>query len=1684
MASYTITTNSNLDSVNGGAWANGDDITINNGAVLTVDSNQTKYLKFVRINNGKLLITNSSTSTPIRFGLGRTTGSTTNYIDITSGLGTFEVVGNWISLGTGNGGSGQTFTSPHTGYVGAIWVETAPGSGVYEIWANSDYCGDNHYNGTGLRKNLKNFSTGDYGKVFKQDWTATSGYSTSGLSSQQWGTTLTVGDGLNGLTIPFGCNVRIPNILCMDYTASNLQTATHTNLFRVGYNGSSDVGLNGGSFIVNTALMDISANVTQSKTTTLTDCAFTYEPLIVSECYDLNVNRVCFGTYPTRWYYASSTWSRREYESTTGLIQTFSYISDAVIQNSVWANYQHLETLGSANVSASDQQRITYSNNVTVTDCVFLQTRLRRGIGGLLLQGVTNSTITGISLSMGMLKMTDCLAVTVDGYEYSEKLTKCCNSYMAANARIYNFPNGTALADGTKYYCKIRNYYSFFSNRDSDPTEYVDSPEFEVTTYLAPSENHPYRLSVIPGNASVVLTLWRRDPTYATINYEVYRSTTAGFPERDATTKVFSGTSADSNGLVTLTDGASRTGGWLLTQPANGTTYYYVLRKYDSVSTYTESDEFVATPFADPTVTNLCLQSRDFTSASWTKTTMTPTANQRRSVLDTLNSNTGSADTLTSSGSNATVTQAIACSASTQYTFSVYLSLLNNAAANLSRTVRIQVTDNGGGSSTNDVVITNYHQKFSVTHTTAVGATSATVQIGGNNTLSSGVAIFASDATFNTGSTAIVSINTTTTSAGLTPAYRKFSSLAAVTKGGVPSIEVNLAAAPTGSQYSDIHISTSPGFTISPTNKVMTTEYDSLTPMTNHTAFRLTRCNNCLIKNFTLAHPAYNDTSSEGILYLDNCISNKFIGFTANVNGGSSIIANCINLSNNNLFHNFDLSGFKSGWTTIGSTPGGIDHITIPNNNTGNVFQNIKINSGYDAPLGKTTGFQGINAIIKGKSAGNSVLPFGTASGLIPLGQAYDGVGTGYTTVYDTNFLELYTGTTEGMLHLLFNASNKTSPPYSITSGTPTFNQTGGLTMFVEGDQIVFTHPHKIIGISGFRNIDPVVSTTAMGTNTSIGLIVKREFAIDTGSGYGAWTEMTGANLNAVSVSATTGFYIKYRFTALKGLNFDGKSTDFVVGETVNGQTSSATGVIEKVEYGNPASTTGCITMTSITGTFVDNENIRSGATVRAVVNMPTAGVAYLPSAIAGSLINGIRIYTNVDQSALYPTLVVPVEITGVVAGTNMGIYRDSDNSFRNDGTESGGEINTTTDWDTDYNAILRIRRGGYQPIEQLATIVETGYSTPVAQTDWSTIPNTDPGAMSITVTNHGASPVTWNSKDFSITITATGGETATQIAQYIHWNIAKNDTFNGFRGFSWPTMIVPEGTGFATERGELYGSAGATYKGIRVVDGSGDPITGFSKMMADDGTYWNSPVTGTVANANILNGSRVRLYNVTTATEIENVVLSSAGYSYVYLSGPTINSGDTIQVRATKLGYLPLSMTGVASSSGVSFIDSQLVDDVYTSNAIDGSTVTEFVADYANVLVDINDGDGDTNVQRLYAWYQHNLTSADGIRDFFGGLTADDLVNYKINVATLDLTLNNINVSPVKITGGRLYRSDATTVISATSNSIQLDPDKVYAISTGGSALTTAEHNRLFDTATKTQGNTIISLSAAAVAK
>jgi hypothetical protein len=209
-----------------------------------------------------------------------------------------------------------------------------------------------------------------------------------------------------------------------------------------------------------------------------------------------------------------------------------------------------------------------------------------------------------------------------------------------------------------------------------------------------------------------------------------------------------------------------------------------------------------------------------------------------------------------------------------------------------------------------------------------------------------------------------------------------------------------------------------------------------------------------------------------------------------------------------------------------------------------------------------------------------------------------------------------------------------------------------------------------------------------------------------------------------------------------------------------------------------------------------------------------------------------------------------------------------------------------------------------------------------------------------------------------------------------------------------------------------------------------------------------------TVSITGITEGSRLQIYNVTTASEIVNTVVAGTSYTATYEEGTGYSEGDVVRVRLTyqsgTTAKLPYSAQAVVGASGWSILAAQADDTVYASLGIDGEAVTEFVADFPNVQVDISDPDGSTRVDRLYAWFVHTQAGdADGIRLWFGGILPEDEANFRIITSILNLKIDNIAATGVTFTDGRrLYRDDnASPLVSSTTGggSITFFSGKVY---------------------------------------
>jgi hypothetical protein len=206
--------------------------------------------------------------------------------------------------------------------------------------------------------------------------------------------------------------------------------------------------------------------------------------------------------------------------------------------------------------------------------------------------------------------------------------------------------------------------------------------------------------------------------------------------------------------------------------------------------------------------------------------------------------------------------------------------------------------------------------------------------------------------------------------------------------------------------------------------------------------------------------------------------------------------------------------------------------------------------------------------------------------------------------------------------------------------------------------------------------------------------------------------------------------------------------------------------------------------------------------------------------------------------------------------------------------------------------------------------------------------------------------------------------------------------------------------------------------------------------------------VTGIVA------GSRIQVYNVTTATEVANAIVAGTSWTLNFYNGAEFTVGDTVRIRLTcqsgTTACQQWTTNAVVGTTGFSVLSSQENHPAYTLIGIDGSTVTEFALDNPNIQFDANDPDGVSTKKRMVAWFYYAVTTEPGIRDFFRAIVLEDEANAVIDPAVVNLKIDNVSTQQLRFsdTDFRLYAKDGSSWIKYPSTGgygIHNDSGKVY---------------------------------------
>lgn len=276
-------------------------------------------------------------------------------------------------------------------------------------------------------------------------------------------------------------------------------------------------------------------------------------------------------------------------------------------------------------------------------------------------------------------------------------------------------------------------------------------------------------------------------------------------------------------------------------------------------------------------------------------------------------------------------------------------------------------------------------------------------------------------------------------------------------------------------------------------------------------------------------------------------------------------------------------------------------------------------------------------------------------------------------------------------------------------------------------------------------------------------------------------------------------------------------------------------------------------------------------------------------------------------------------------------------------------------------------------------------------------------------------------------TITVTSNHTAREIYDYCYYNLCQTANLSQAEFFTSTDGINFTSTYNMTLNGGNITGTGTINLGSKVLTRAGSesstlPITYNSGAAA----LVNVAVSGLISN------SKIRIYNTTDSTVVYDG--ASGGVSY---SAPliwTANKTLTLTVESVSgaTAYQTFNQSSTLTITGCTFVANQLPDTIYNSNAVDGSTITEWSADTTNIRLNAT---ADTTFQRMYAFYVYAKSNdANGRAKLSNVIIAQDTVNYLVNTAYGSLKLSDPTAATVyRVSGAYMYRDDGANLVYAT---------------------------------------------------
>ena len=269
------------------------------------------------------------------------------------------------------------------------------------------------------------------------------------------------------------------------------------------------------------------------------------------------------------------------------------------------------------------------------------------------------------------------------------------------------------------------------------------------------------------------------------------------------------------------------------------------------------------------------------------------------------------------------------------------------------------------------------------------------------------------------------------------------------------------------------------------------------------------------------------------------------------------------------------------------------------------------------------------------------------------------------------------------------------------------------------------------------------------------------------------------------------------------------------------------------------------------------------------------------------------------------------VESIGTIPGGATGEYQQIDGSTTTDARTTGKfdeliKVKGDSDhgnFNYEGHLVLKYQINGYYQsrVDVIATygisaLEPTLYI--VAMEPQATGITTGDPAITITITDHTASPITVGGKSFDYEIVDTlGSATAEDILRELNYNLSLDATYQGKDPYNWPDAVIEVGGNYETEYGRVEGQdTTTTFHGFYVSRSSSDHPN-FTRYQSNDGTYYTPAVLSNISITGMPTaGNEIRL-------QVSNVTAESAAtWDTLTPSVSTISVGDKI-LRSTGLG-------------------------------------------------------------------------------------------------------------------------------------------------------------------------------------